>query len=342
MCNYCSEEYLGVWNSASCPKISCKKEHRRRWYFKKDYGYEATEGVYLKDYIKCKICDSTVYDSISTIHLKMHKITLDQYKEKFPGEPTTPLKKSERISGSLNPGFNHGGKFSPFSENFIGCKDSAEKAKQKAKLSKENNVKPKTLEWAKKRGMTEQQYKDFIDNNSYSRKSLVKKYGEEEGNRKRDEMTKKWQNTLKSKSKDEQLSIIKKRTAHLSSKEKSRTSKPENGVADFFSNILKEEPQRQVRFVDEKNSKVYYVDFLFPEKIIVEFNGDYFHANPKIYTKDSKILRKKASEIWLRDKNKKDFFESSGYVYYVVWESDWKKNKEETEKNLKEILLCKN
>jgi G:T-mismatch repair DNA endonuclease (very short patch repair protein) len=74
-----------------------------------------------------------------------------------------------------------------------------------------------------------------------------------------------------------------------------------------------------------------YVDTTL--KIVVEFNGDYWHANPAKYEPDSILSfpnQKKftAKEIWERDQMKNSLLENAGYKVFVVWESDFNNNKE--------------
>lgn len=74
-----------------------------------------------------------------------------------------------------------------------------------------------------------------------------------------------------------------------------------------------------------------YVDTTL--KIAVEFNGDYWHANPEKYDPNSILCfpsQKKftAKEIWKRDYLKNSLLENIGYKVFVVWESDFNNNKE--------------
>jgi hypothetical protein len=74
------------------------------------------------------------------------------------------------------------------------------------------------------------------------------------------------------------------------------------------------------------NGKIY--DFNYNMKII-EFNGDYWHGNPKKYNADFLIGRNKkrmACKIWEHDALKKKIVEDAGFQVKVVWESDYKKN----------------
>lgn len=76
----------------------------------------------------------------------------------------------------------------------------------------------------------------------------------------------------------------------------------------------------------------YIVDVLFKNKII-EFNGDFWHANPDFYKSDDivKIPNTRgliAESIWKKDEERNNKLISMGYDVLVIWESDWKKNKE--------------
>jgi hypothetical protein len=72
-------------------------------------------------YCECGLCGYRSPDL--KIHItKVHEISTTLYKEKTGQERLTSnsrrAKDSERVRGEKNPGFQHGGKFSPFSKNF--------------------------------------------------------------------------------------------------------------------------------------------------------------------------------------------------------------------------------
>lgn len=84
-----------------------------------------------------------------------------------------------------------------------------------------------------------------------------------------------------------------------------------------------------------------FADILIPDKTtIVEFMGDYWHCNPKHY--DGNYFHKKkaklAKEIWEEDKKRKDILERLGYNVLYVWECDYKENKDQVVKTLKEKI----
>jgi hypothetical protein len=63
--------------------------------------------------------------------------------------------------------------------------------------------------------------------------------------------------------------------------------------------------------------------------LIIEYNGDYWHCNPKKYKEDyyHQIKGKTAKELWEYDKDKIDLIKNSGYNLEIVWESDLKNDR---------------
>jgi len=79
------------------------------------------------------------------------------------------------------------------------------------------------------------------------------------------------------------------------------------------------------------------VDILIEDsKLVIECNGDFWHANPNKY-KDKDIFytwegKKTAKDIWKHDKMRTSHIESFGYKVLVIWESDFNHNKQNIEK----------
>ena len=116
--------------------------------------------------------------------------------------------------------------------------------------------------------------------------------------------------------------LMKKRIANGELKSFNR-SKPEFEIIKYLENInLKVQPS----FIIE--SKIF--DIYIPDlNLLIEYNGDYWHCNPKKYnsTYYNKKKGKTAKEIWEYDKNKLDLAKKYNYNCFVIWESDYKKNK---------------
>jgi len=113
-------------------------------------------------------------------------------------------------------------------------------------------------------------------------------------------------------------------------------SKPQKQIIDFLRestnyNIL-------VDFPIYNNFSCYKVDILIKElNLIIEFNGTYWHTDPRFYKEDylNKKKNKLAKEIWLEDAKRIEFLKSLNYDVKVIWEFDYNQNKD---KILKEIL----
>ncbi len=71
-------------------------------------------------------------------------------------------------------------------------------------------------------------------------------------------------------------------------------------------------------------------DFYFPQlNLLLEYHGDYFHANPIKYKTGSLIKMPGVGKvfvdyIWAKDKLKRESAEQQGFVVRCLWENDYK------------------
>lgn len=83
-------------------------------------------------------------------------------------------------------------------------------------------------------------------------------------------------------------------------------------------------------FVIHANNTYYSIDYYIEDlKIAIEFNGDYWHGNPKYYKSGDTIKFPNNKEItvdmlWENDKKRKEYLESIGIKTIVIWESEAK------------------
>jgi hypothetical protein len=76
-------------------------------------------------------------------------------------------------------------------------------------------------------------------------------------------------------------------------------------------------------------NKWYFPDILIDNKYIIEFYGDYWHANPEVYKENTYINNyTTAKEIWENDKHRLQKLIDAKYIIYVVWENEYLKSKE--------------
>jgi predicted transcriptional regulator len=110
--------------------------------YKLKHGLIKTEEELLSEgAVTCAICGKVSHDLAGHI-FKSHGIKVQEYKDTHgtPIRSESYLKnQSERFSGENNPGFDHCGKLSPFSDNFIG-KTKKEDAIKKSRESRKGSV----------------------------------------------------------------------------------------------------------------------------------------------------------------------------------------------------------
>ena len=92
----------------------------------------------------------------------------------------------------------------------------------------------------------------------------------------------------------------------------------------------------QYFFINEEFCKGTSVDFKYGN-VIIEFYGDYWHANPLYYLEEEIVpVRggvKLAKDMWEYDKKRVDWLTTKGYSVMVVWETDYNTNKQSTVEN---------
>lgn len=123
-------------------------------------------------------------------------------------------------------------------------------------------------------------------------------------------------------------------------------SKQELQFGEDLRKALKENSiflKRQQVIKMPNSSKFYLPDFLFKEKYVIEYLGDYWHANPKNYKADDWIEyyggKCQAKDIWQKDEKRRKNIQDLSYIIIEVWGSDYQSNPETCIENvLKQIL----
>lgn len=80
------------------------------------------------------------------------------------------------------------------------------------------------------------------------------------------------------------------------------------------------------------NSSIFFDIADIKLKKIIEFNGDFWHCNPKKFNIDyfNKVTKLTAKETWEKDQNKIYTANQRGFSVYTVWEDDFKNSPELT------------
>lgn len=104
--------------------------------------------------------------------------------------------------------------------------------------------------------------------------------------------------------------------------------------------------KNQEYYICKGKGEFYQYDFVdLKNKKIIEYNGDQYHANPKMYEVNDypHPFRKTitAKEIWGKDENKRKVAEEEGFKVLVIWDSEYKKHKDDTLNKCLEFLSLK-
>lgn len=250
---------------------------------------------------KCEICGKS-YKAITNSHLKVHNITIKEYKEKYPGASIGDFSNLNKWSNSEENKL-HCKKISEMVYNspeinekrIKACRIATSKESYRNKMSKIGKEVAKRQERQEFFKKAKERVTDWMRLSNYER--WVIRYGKEEADKRQLDWSNK--NILPSTSKN---------------------TKPEI----MFMEILK---ALNLPFIQQKVVKKYRCDFYIPRyNVIVEIDGDYWHANPKKYNPKDLIGGKKllAEEVWEKDRIKSRCIIDEGYILRRYWASELK------------------
>lgn len=255
------------------------------------------------EWVECKICGYRANELTSHL-LKVHNIQPKEYKKQFNVEAVKSKILCDRVKGENNPGYQHGGKYSPFSENFIYVDkiDKEQLYKQATKTRKENNNDTTTIEyWLKKTNGNLQEAEILLSErqSTFSLQKCIEKYGEEEGLIRWSKRQETWQNNFP----------------------KSNYSKISQELFFAILNNIDKTFHTKIFFAEHNKEKTLNInnyvikpDFLFDTKVI-EFDGDYWHGE------------KRGNHH--RDEFKNNLYKEGKYSLLRIKERDYLKNKNE-------------
>jgi hypothetical protein len=332
VCEICGKEFLANhWKRKICFDPECTRLRTLKYMS----GYVDAKNKNKPNSIACKICGMSCNRQISPGHLRAkHNLSLEEYKLQFKLKTEDLFCEeilkdySDKVKGDKNPAFNHGGKFSPFSKNFINYDEEKMKAtREKATQTKRNNPQKENtkIEYYLLRGFSEEEAKEKLTERqtTFTLRNCIKKYGDIEGLKQWQTRQDKWQANLKSKSDDEIKRINK---AKMFTKGRTISNK-EKEIVNY---LLDKGYEVEQQFSIKTSLRTWWIYDIKIGNKIIEFNGDYFHCNPKKYNEDfyNKTLKMTAKEKWRRDKLKIEEAVKNGFTVYEIWESDYKDNKE--------------
>jgi hypothetical protein len=277
------------------------------------------------DYIVCKECGFKSSE-LATHIINKHNMSVDEYKNKHKVATIKSQKSIDRLKGANNPAYQHGGKYSPFSDKFIKGITDIEETKKKAKQNKKilNKDTTKIDYWLEKTNGDESEAKKLLSErqSTFSLDKSIKKYGIEEGTEKWNKRQEKWKKTLDEKPLEEKQRINRLKLGNGYS-----VSKAEKELIEILK-LYNFSPEHQFSLFNEENKKQYIYDIRIGNKII-EYNGDWWHCNPLIYNENYYHPRIKlfAKDIWKKD-NLKIKYAEQNFEVFIIWETDYKNDKQ--------------
>jgi len=310
------------------------------------------------EFITCRECgkqSKRLYGG----HLKSHGMTSEDYLKKFPNAPLMAKKDtekmgkhmkeekykkmfSEKFSGENNP--NHVSKTteeerrsrSPFSKDFIKYKD--DKTDEQRKFFVQEALKDRVLTTSIRyyldKGYNEEVAEKMLSKRqrTFSEKICIEKYGEDEGKKLFTNRQNKWQKSLlENGNLKGGYSLISQKLFNIII-----TYYNESEICNLYYATNKFNSKGEFR-INRSTSGIWIYDFVdLKNKKIIEYNGDQYHANPKIYKANDishnfNIKRGLTAElIWDKDRRKTEDAIKEGFEVLTIWDSEYKKNKEET------------
>lgn len=285
----------------------------------------------------CEICGFKAKSLVS--HLKdKHTLSLNDYMIKYNKTLNECILQSVRDTygskGDKNPAYQHGGKLSPYSKNFIKYEDMSDEEKENKINNMYNHLSetltdgtgrlPTQIEYWTKQGFTEEEAVEKISERqtTFSLDICIKKYGEIEGKQIWKERQDKWLDSFPK----QNFSLV------------SQTLfwKIYNNIKNKYKNIYFAQLNQKTKMLEEHKNYEYKLDigksyckldfFIKDINKCIEFDGDYWHGE------------KRGNQE--RDKIRTKLIEEAGIKVLHVKERDYKNN---PQKMIQECLnfLCK-
>lgn len=215
-CKHCSGDMSHLHFNVKFCSQDCEKTYGSKK--KAAESHEIFNETNPDDWAECPICNLRSAQIVPS-HLKVHGLTVDQVKEQFPGwtsmSKSMSKKMSDRVKGSNNPGYQHGGKLSPFSTKFVGYAELTEEDKSKAALdmsaTAHSNIKFHTcqIEYYLDKGMSQEdaEYALHKRQQTFTLEKCIERHGPIEGQIVWQDRQDRWMATLDSKTDAEKDAI---------------------------------------------------------------------------------------------------------------------------------------
>jgi hypothetical protein len=308
----------------------------------------------MEELPKCKICGKQG-KSLQNHIKRIHNMSVKEYYDKFSCNKddvfskSTLKKFSDSNKGEKNPAYNHNGRYSPFSKNFIKYDNLTDEEKEIAIQSYKNKVMntKKNEPWRKgnnnieyfiHKGYSEEEARVLLKERqtTFSLEKCIQKHGKKKGTEIWQARQEKWQCTLNSKPIEERERINKAKTFKRGFSQISQKlfwdlyGEVKQDFLDIrFAQLHKGKNDdsgknhEHVIFFDD-NSCALADFFVSDSNKIIEFDGDYWHGEERGNQQ--------------RDKERDDKLIEAGYQVLHIKERDYKTDPSIVIKECKEFL----
>lgn len=263
---------------------------------------------------------------------KLHNEWVQRYKDNFPkmtGEKNG-MHRSHRTEQQLKENCPWAIEFYQKRYPDLSLEEQENLRQEIINKTKQNTTNNCTLEYYIKKGMSEDEAKEALAERQATCRldKFIKRYGEEEGFNRWLSRQSKWKSSI-------QQSFIKRKGI----KYIIQSNFAIEAILNICRKLKIEYPEQELPLSTSDNKITFLYDFVYERKII-EFNGDFWHANPNKYSSDwvNPSSKRTAQEIWDREELKRNTALENSYQILYIWESEYKDDPDGTIKKCLEFL----
>ena len=330
---------IDLWNGYVTTRITGK------WF--NTYHPDRTIDEYIKEFPDAPLICKVTSEKIS----KYQKERMNS--PKWKQWASERMKGEKNINSKENTTLEQRQRISPFSKSFKNYDNMSDEEKEKEirknlQCDRDDKTSCQLNYWIKK-GYSEDEARQFVSDRqrTFTLEKCIEKYGEEEGIRVYNERQVKWSRKIEKMYQNGEFSKAPK-SPHNSSL---YSQIEKEFINDLIIHGINEEDiqtykTHQLELLNDNfdrcHNRRFMYDITYKNKII-EFNGDFWHMNPSIYDENyfNKISKIYAKDKWEIDKIKIECARKNGYDVLIVWEHDYRKDKENTIQKCLNFLLNK-
>jgi len=319
LCKNCNTDISDLHHNKRFCDTNCLKEYKQ----KQNVSESHQKYTDPESYVECKICSYRAPDLTSHIE-RTHNMKCIDYKSEHNvthiSSDNFRNSISDRTTGKNNPGYQHNGRFSALSKNFVKYKGLSDNeinenkkcvSKKISKSNKENGNNHRTIAyWLNEANGNKEEAKRLLSKHQvwFSLEMCIQKHGEEKGTEIWKDRQKRWLSNFK------RLNYSKiSQQLFWSIVNTGRFDLNDIMFAQLNKNKEKDETGKNYEYLLKLDESFCKPDFvLFSTKSIIEFDGDYWHGEKRGNKARDRIRDKKIQAV--------------GYKIFHVAERDYKTN----------------